>query len=239
MAKIVMFGNQKGGIGKSTITILTANALSGAGFDYKVLVIDNDVQRSIIGVREYDEEVMEEEVGKDYEFPYDVKSMTYKQIRDKIADYDEEYDFIFIDTPGRIDLEQDIKQQEITKLLSFVDYVFIPFRGGALNLDSTLQYAKILLDIQKLRSKNPRPLNLVGLINFYRKHAVTDRELREEIEYLESNTNIQFMKAKLNQYALYERIDTYKSLYVKRMTSNKARRNFSTWFNEFVRIVLN
>ena len=151
MAKIIMFGNQKGGIGKSTITILTANALGNAGFDYKVLVIDNDVQRSIIGLREYDKEVTEEEVGKDYEFPYDVKAMTYQQLRSKIADYDKEYDFIFIDTPGRIDLEQDIKKQEITKLLSFVDYVFVPFKGGALNLDSTLQYSKVLLDIQELR----------------------------------------------------------------------------------------
>ena len=239
MAKIIMFGNQKGGIGKSTITILTANALSNAGFDYKVLVIDNDVQRSIAGIREYDKEVMEEEVGKDYEFPYDVKVMTYQQLRSKIADYDKEYDFIFIDTPGRIDLEQDIKKQEITKLLSFVDYVFVPFKGGALNLDSTLQYAKVLLDIQALRSKNARPLNLLGLVNFYRKHAVTDKDLEEEIAYLESNTKIRFMKAKLNQYALYERIDTYRSLYTKGITSNKARKNFSIWFNEFVRIILN
>ncbi len=82
-------------------------------------------------------------------------------------------------------------------------------------------------------------MNLLGLINFYRKHAVTDKELKEEIEYLEANTNIRFMKAKLNQYALYERLDTYKSIYINGMTSNKARRNFSTWFNEFVRIVLN
>ena len=40
MAKIIMFGNQKGGIGKSTLTILTANTLASPEFDYKVLVID-------------------------------------------------------------------------------------------------------------------------------------------------------------------------------------------------------
>ena len=80
---------------------------------------------------------------------------------------------------------------------------------------------------------------MLGLVNFYRKHAVTDKDLEEEIAYLESNTKIRFMKAKLNQHALYERIDTYKSLYTKGITSNKARKNFSIWFNEFVRIVLN
>lgn len=237
MAKIIMFGNQKGGIGKSTLSILTANALSSPEFDYKVLVIDNDMQRSIMSIRQYDEEIIEEEY-EDFEFPYDVKGLTYHQIREKIIDFDRDYDFIFIDTPGRIDLEQDIKQQEITKLLSFVDYVFVPFKGGALNLDSTLRYAKLLLDIQELRKAKVRPLHLYGLVNFYRKKAITGQELNDEIEYLESNTKIQFMKAKLKQYALFERLSTYQSIYHNGRTSNKAKQNFSTWFDEFLRIVL-
>ena len=237
MAKIILFGNQKGGIGKSTLSILTANALAEETFDYKVLIIDNDMQRSISSIREYDQEILEEE-DNDFEFTYDVKALTYNQIRDKIVDFDKEYDFIFIDTPGRIDLEQDIKQQEITKLLSFADYVFVPFKGGALNLDSTLRYAKLLLDIQELRKNTSRPLNLYGLVNFYRKNAITIQELNDEIEYLETNTNIQFMKAKIKQYALYERLNTYESLYKKGRTSNKAKQSFSTWFEEFLRIVL-
>lgn len=237
MAKIILFGNQKGGIGKSTLSILTANALAEETFDYKVLIIDNDMQRSISSIREYDQEILEEE-DNDFEFTYDVKALTYNQIRDKIIDFDKEYDFVFIDTPGRIDLEQDIKQQEITKLLSFADYVFVPFKGGALNLDSTLRYAKLLLDIQELRKNTSRPLNLYGLVNFYRKNAITIQELNDEIEYLETNTNIQFMKAKIKQYALYERLNTYESLYKKGRTSNKAKQSFSTWFEEFLRIVL-
>lgn len=233
-----MFGNQKGGIGKSTLSILTANALASPEFDYKVLVIDNDTQRSITSIRQYDKDALEEELGTPYEFPYDVKALTYAQIRDRIVDFDRDYDFVFIDTPGRIDLEEDIKQQEITKLLSFVDYVFVPFKGGALNLDSTLRYSKLLLDIQELRKAKARPLKLYGLVNFYRKNAITDQELKEEIDYLESNTNIIFMNAKMKQYALYERLNTYRSLYIEGRTSNKARKGFSTWFDEFLRIVL-
>jgi cellulose biosynthesis protein BcsQ len=236
MAKIIMFGNQKGGIGKSTLTILTANALAASEFDYRVLVIDNDMQRSITSIRQYDSEVVEEEYEDGFEFPYDVKALTYPQIRDKIVDFDKDYDFILIDTPGRIDLEQDIKQQEITKLLSFVDFVFVPFKGGALNLDSTLRYSKLLLDIQELRKDKPRPLSLYGLVNFYRQKAITDKELKEEIDYLEGNTNITFMNAKMRQYSLYERLDTYQSLYISGRTSNKAKKSFSTWFDEFIRI---
>jgi cellulose biosynthesis protein BcsQ len=236
MAKIIMFGNQKGGIGKSTLSILTANALSAPEFDYKVLVIDNDTQRSVTSIRQYDTEIMEEEYKEDFEFPYDVKALTYVQIRDRIVNFDKDYDFVFIDTPGRIDLEEDIKQQEITKLLSFVDFVFVPFKGGALNLDSTLRYSKLLLDIQELRKGKPRPLSLYGLVNFYRENAITDQELKEEIDYLQSNTNIVFMTAKMRQYALYERLNTYKSIYIEGRTSNKARKSFSMWFDEFIRI---
>lgn len=238
MAKIIMFGNQKGGIGKSTLSILTANALAAPEFEYKVLVIDNDTQRSVTSIRQYDSEIVAEEFGADFEFPYDVKALTYTQIRDRIVDFDNDYDFVFIDTPGRIDLEEDIKQQEITKLLSFVDFVFVPFKGGALNLDSTLRYSKLLLDIQEVRKDKLRPLSLYGLVNFYRENAITDQELKEEIDYLQSNTNIVFMNAKMRQYALYERLNTYKSIYIQGRTSNKARKSFSTWFDELLRIIL-
>lgn len=236
MAKIILFGNQKGGIGKSTLTILTANALAAPEFDYKVLVIDNDMQRSVASIRAYDKEAFEQ--GENFEFPYDVRAMTYPQIKNGIVELDKMYDFIFIDTPGRIDTDIPTKDQEITKLLSFADFVFVPFKGGALNLDSTLRYAKLLLDIQALRKAQSRTLKIYGLVNFHRQQAITDQELQEEIEYLQSNTSIEFMNAKLKQYALFERLDTYKSIYLEGISSNKARKNFSVWFDEFLRIVL-
>ena len=37
MAKFIVFGNQKGGIGKTTLTILTATGLSQAPFNKKIL----------------------------------------------------------------------------------------------------------------------------------------------------------------------------------------------------------
>ena len=68
------------------------------------------------------------------------------------------------------------------------------------------------------------------------KNAITDKELKEEIDYLEGNTNIAFMNAKMRQYSLYERLDTYQSIYINGRTSNKAKKSFSTWFDEFIRI---
>jgi chromosome partitioning protein len=43
---ICLFGNQKGGVGKSTLTVLTANYLSLAR-DWPVTIIDMDYQQSV------------------------------------------------------------------------------------------------------------------------------------------------------------------------------------------------
>ncbi len=51
MAKIIMFGNMKGGIGKSTATLLASTALAQPPFNKKVLVLDLDRQGSLIELR--------------------------------------------------------------------------------------------------------------------------------------------------------------------------------------------
>ncbi len=69
MSKIIVFGNQKGGVGKSTVVTLCANALSQTPFDYKVCVIDNDYQQSIKDTRAFDKE------DHNGDLPYDVLGM--------------------------------------------------------------------------------------------------------------------------------------------------------------------
>ena len=80
MAKFIVFGNQKGGIGKTTLSVLTATGLSQNPFNKKVLLIDNDNQRSVIRLRQYDEENYEEKA------PYTIIHMTYEEIVKDIAE---------------------------------------------------------------------------------------------------------------------------------------------------------
>ena len=54
MAVFVTFGNQKGGAGKSTCTVLAAGALSQPPFSYRLAVVDIDRQQSIAARRAYD-----------------------------------------------------------------------------------------------------------------------------------------------------------------------------------------
>ena len=226
MAKFIVFGNQKGGIGKTTLAVLTATGLSQAPFNKKVLLIDNDNQQSAIRLRRYDDEQYEGEP------PYLIEGMTYQQIVESIASIDQHYDYVFIDTPGKLDHNLPPEQQEVTKILLLTDFLFMPFKGGALNLDATTDYVKVLLKAQQHRVETDRPLNVYGVVNFYKERSRINRELKEELEYLKKHAGLKFLNTPFKQYVAYEYIDTYKSMYDKE-SLEPSKNNYVTFLNEF------
>lgn len=230
MAKFIVFGNQKGGIGKTTFAVLTATALSHPPFNKKVLLIDNDNQKSAIRLRQYDEENYEE-----LQPPYLMREMTYEQIVASIVDIDEMYDYVFIDTPGKLDANLPAEQQEVTKILLLTDYLFMPFKAGALNLDATTDYVKVLLQAKKHREQTDRPLLIYGVVNFYKERSRINRELKEELEYLRENAGLEFMETPLKQYVAYEYLDTYESSY-KKNSKEPSEKNFFNFINEFYKL---
>ena len=64
--KKIVFANQKGGVGKSTLCILFANYLASKGKD--VCIIDTDLQKTILMQRRKDKLIYEGE-----EEPYNVQ----------------------------------------------------------------------------------------------------------------------------------------------------------------------
>jgi chromosome partitioning protein len=230
MAKFILFGNQKGGIGKTTLAVLTATGLSQPPFNKKVLLIDNDNQESAIRLRKYDEEHYENKQP-----PYLIRAMTYQQIVESIVDIDEMYDYVFIDTPGKLDNNLAPEQQEVTKILLLTDYLFMPFKGGALNLDATTDYVKVLLKAKQHREETDRPLHVYGVVNFYKERSRINRELKEELEYLKEHAGLEFLETPFKQYVAYEYIDTYESMYDKESTE-PAKINYAAFLNEFYKI---
>lgn len=230
MAKFIVFGNQKGGIGKTTFAVLTATALSSPPFNKKVLLIDNDNQKSAIRLRQYDEENYENRQP-----PYLMREMNYEQIVGALVDIDEMYDYVFIDTPGKLDANLPPEQQEVTKILLLTDYLFMPFKAGALNLDATTDYVKVLLQAKKHRENTDRPLIIYGVVNFYKERSRINRELKDELEYLKDHADLDFMKCPLKQYVAFEYLDTYESLY-KKESKDPAEKNFCNFINEFYKL---
>ena len=80
MAKILMFGNQKGGVGKTQVSIMTATALSQKPFNLKTCVVDIDNQKSVIRARNFDLRAYQTE-----SVPFDVFSYSMPEVQKNIA----------------------------------------------------------------------------------------------------------------------------------------------------------
>jgi cellulose biosynthesis protein BcsQ len=150
----IAFSTQKGGMGKTALTVLAASYLHYVKH-YHVAVIDCDYpQHSIIEMRERDSDT----VMKDGYF----KRLAYKQfssldikaypIRESTAEKavedaqnlmdhsSKEFDVIFFDLPGTLN------SGGVIKTLAAMDYIFAPISADRLVLESTLQYATMIND---------------------------------------------------------------------------------------------
>ena len=230
MSKIILFGNQKGGVGKTTLTALCANALSAEPFNRRVFVADIDPQQSLIRRRLADIQ------SSDVIPPYPLEAKTFAQLQKELPDLDRDHDLVFVDAAGKLDAYLPADQQEISKLLFYADFLFVPIVPGNFSLDATLEYLKLALRIKAKRKE--RPLEIVALVNMGEPRTIDDRELGEEIAELTALAPIAAMAIPLNRYALFRATDTLTSFYDVSAgypggSADRARANFADWITEF------
>ena len=148
----VAFSTQKGGMGKTAVTVLTASYLHYVR-GYHVAVIDCDFpQHSIVHERKRDGElIMRDNYFKRMAYEmynslgikaYPVKdSKSENAIRDAQALIDnsgKKFDVIFFDLPGTLN------SGGVIKTLASMNYIFTPVSADRFVLESTLQYAMLL-----------------------------------------------------------------------------------------------
>jgi chromosome partitioning protein len=226
MGKIIVFGNQKGGVGKTTLTAMAATALAQAPFKRSVFVADVDRQQSLIRRRLGD--IQEENTIP----PYPLEYKTIKQLLNEIESLDNNYDLIFIDAPGKLDMDLPAEEQEISKVLLLADFVFIPVVPGNYAMDATIDFLKIALKVKANRPN--RDLQIIGLVNMAEPRTLDDKFLLEEIDELKGIMT--FMENRLHRYVSFRAADTLESLYDAK-TTDRAKQNFSTWLNEFIKLI--
>lgn len=143
----VAFSTQKGGAGKTTLTVLVASYLHYVK-GYNVAVIDCDFpQHSISEMRERDLQMaMDDDHYKLMAYEqfsslgkkaYEVIESSPENAMEDAQDVIEEMkpDFVFFDLPGTIN------NPEVVHTLSFMDYIIAPISADRVVLESTLQYA--------------------------------------------------------------------------------------------------
>lgn len=192
---IVVFANQKGGVGKSTIAALYANHLSDEG--KMVTIVETDVQCSIITKRKSDLRLWSEDDIK-YDITY-VSLHNYDE-SSELMDYfhksmQENPGFtILVDVPGNI------TESYLTPLFVKADYIVCPYTYQEVALNSTSVFARV---IEELRNNFAEmKTKVIFLPNRVNKSVGTAKELEL----------YRFIDSKLSQFgevapALYERAE--------------------------------
>lgn len=230
MARIIHIGNMKGGVGKTTTTVLLATALSQAPFNLRVCVVDADEQQSISDARNIDLMAYGIESEK---APFEVFNYSVSELTQRIQKLNSEYDIIFIDAGGKLDIEQKVSSQQIAPILAISDYLFIPIVAGHVNLAATLKYLEFAKRIESTRASSERKLNILGFVSMCRPRTKQHAQLMDELKNIES---IKIMYAALNDYSTFREIETIQSLYTT-SSSDPAKINFSNFLNEFFTLI--
>lgn len=229
-----MFGNQKGGVGKTLVSVMTATALGQAPFNLKVAIIDVDDQKSVTYARDIDLQSYPEGTP----IPFTVINYKIADLQKNIAQLDSEYDVLMIDVAGKLDTNVDVTQQEITKALMYVDVLLVPFVAGSYVFTATYNYLSFIEQVQAARALQTRRMQVLGFVNMYRTRSRVNQMLLEHIGALTQSNNLKMMNTYLNDYTLFKESDTMMSIY-DATSNDSATQNFVEWFNELVNIIQN
>lgn len=153
-AKLIQFGNQKGGVGKSTLCSMLANYIHKKK-SLDVIVIDcDDMQKSLNDERARELAIITKENPL-----FDLSSV-YRIVKITSAEFPKYYyeslkdsfDIVLVDFPGNI------KQEGVITSHSICDSVFVPFNLTGKDIASTQLFIKECRDkIAYFRLKNGLP----------------------------------------------------------------------------------
>ncbi|PVX57492.1 ParA family protein [Hallella colorans] len=138
----IVFANQKGGVGKSTLCILFANYLAWKKHD--VCIIDTDLQKSISMQRRKDMEIYE-----GMEEPYTVQGFDVQDpdtMHQLMESSSETEGFVLFDSPGNV------SEDGLVPMFTEADFIVCPYEYEEKTLDSTGTFVQV---INALRSAVP------------------------------------------------------------------------------------
>lgn len=196
--KIICIGNQKGGVGKSTITSMLANYIQKHS-NAKVLVVDaDDLQQTLSKLRNKELEVMDQE-----DDVYNIESIYAADFESNIKSWKANYDLIFVDVPGNL------KHAGVGTIYSNTDFLFIPTSSSTFDISSTLEFISFVLEVLKPVNKE---LITYAFFNRVKPQTKDFKELykskdRFPIPFLEN-----FVPEHVNLQREASTVDTYENI---------------------------
>ncbi len=138
----IVFANQKGGVGKSTLCMLFANYLAWKKQD--VCIIDTDLQKTIMMQRKKDREIYE-----DMEEPYTVQDFDVQDpelMQQLMESASQTEGFVLFDSPGNV------SEDGLVPMFTGADFIICPYEYEEKTLDSTGTFIQV---INALRQTTP------------------------------------------------------------------------------------
>lgn len=159
---LVAMSNQKGGVGKSTVTILLASYLHYVKGKNVAIVDCDTLQHSVSYMRKRDMQTVEKtdeykqlmmtQWGKIGKKAYTVVESSPAEARSKIGELIEaipDLDIILVDLPGSL------SSDGVFKTIINMDYVLTPIVADRIVMQSTMSFATAVLDYLKGKPEIP------------------------------------------------------------------------------------
>ena len=175
--KVIAFATQKGGAGKSTISVHVASALCYV-YGYKVAIVDCDYPQNTVNVyRTKDKQLLAGDLAFQRRLlkqgipPYPIVISSVEKAVDSIERLEQQgFDFILVDTPGTINVAG------LPELLRMVQYIFLPMEADLGTIASTMGYMQILGKFLKSAQPDPDESNLLGFYAFWNKFVKSEKK---------------------------------------------------------------
>ena len=138
----IVFANQKGGVGKSTLCMLFANYLAWKKQD--VCLIDTYLQKTIMMQRKKDREIYD-----DMEEPYTVQDFDVQDpelMQQLMESASQTEGFVLFDSPGNV------SEDGLVPMFTGADFIICPYEYEEKTLDSTGTFIQV---INALRQTTP------------------------------------------------------------------------------------
>lgn len=131
--KIIVFANQKGGVGKTSLAISLAHWLTLGNIP--VLFVDADLQQSAVSLRQADSETFTtSEPWKIYSLNITKK----EEVKGMIVKLKNVKGTVIIDCPGSLD------NDNVKYILNAADEIVVPIEYSRVAVDSTAKFAEVL-----------------------------------------------------------------------------------------------
>lgn len=172
MATFITFASQKGGSGKTSLTIWAAGYLAYEK-KFRVAAFDVDyAQYSLSKKRESDRkyvqenEALLEKFNKQGVGEFPIFKCTTENVFQLMEKYNDEFDYIFLD------FKASITEPNVLGILSAIDYIFVPFEVEPLVFQSSAEFVLTLNQIKQ--NKASRIKKVVGYWFKYRYYIRED-----------------------------------------------------------------